>query len=150
MTRKSIAPIALLLSLPLFVAAPAQALCVKVPEANLRQGPGTQYDKSWEVFTYMPFEKIGKQGNWYHVSDMDGDTHWIYSRLVTSGMRCAVVKTDQANVRQGPGTRYPLADLGTVVKYYSFKVIGEKGRWLKVQDDVANTGWIAKSLLWVQ
>ena len=36
----------------------ADALCVNVPEANLRSGPGTKYEKTWEVFKYMPFKKL--------------------------------------------------------------------------------------------
>lgn len=54
------------------------ALCVKVPEANLRSGPGTKYEKTWEVFKYIPFKTISKKGNWYKVADVDGDMHWIY------------------------------------------------------------------------
>lgn len=139
-----------ILTAVLAVPAAASALCVKVPEANLRQGPGTQYEKSWEVFRYMPFKKIGQQGNWYRVRDVDGDTHWVYSNLLSSKMHCAVVKVDKANVRNGPGTNYPQAQFSPVEKYYSFKVTGTKGNWVKVQDDVFNEGWVFKSLLWVQ
>lgn len=127
----------------------ASALCVGVPEANLRQGPGTQYEKSWEVFKYMPFKKIGQEGKWYKVEDVDGDVHWIYSRLTTDAMRCAVVKTDDVNVRTGPGTRYAKSPLSPVEKYYSFKIVDMKDGWVKVQDEVFNDGWVAKFLLWI-
>jgi SH3-like domain-containing protein len=150
MTKKNTTPIVLLLSTALLIPLPARALCVNVPEANLRQGPGTHYEKTWEVFTYMPFKKIGHKGSWHRVSDVDGDVHWIHNSLVTNSVRCAVVKKAKANVRSGPGTQHPLAELGTIEKYYSFEVIGEKGRWLKVRDDISNSGWVAKSLLWVQ
>lgn len=150
MTKKPITAAALLFSAALLAPTAAHALCVKVPEANLRQGPGTQYEKSWEVFAYMPFEKIDSQGNWYRVSDVDGDVHWIYNRLVTDDMRCAVISKEKVNVRTGPGTNYPLADVGTVEKYYSFKVLDEQGQWVKVEDDISNSGWIYRPLLWLQ
>jgi len=149
MTEKAAAPIALFcaaLSLP----GTASALCIKVPEANLRQGPGTRYEKSWEVFKYMPLRKLGQRGKWSRVADVDGDTHWVYSGLVTRAMRCAVVKVDKANVRTGPGTQYATSPWGPVEKYYAFKVTGSKGEWVKVQDEVLNDGWVAKRLLWIQ
>jgi len=37
-----------------------------------------------------------------------------------------------------------------VDKYYSFKIIESKDEWVKVQDEVFNEGWVAKSLLWTQ
>ena len=150
MTKNLIASIALATSALILIPTPAEALCVKVPEANLRQGPGTHYKKTWTVYAYMPFKQIGRRGSWYHVSDVDGDRHWILNKLVSRKLRCAVVKKDNVNVRRGPGTKYPLADIGKLEKYYSFQVIGKKGSWLKVRDDLGNGGWIAKSLLWVQ
>jgi SH3-like domain-containing protein len=128
----------------------AFAWCIKVPEANLRQGPGTQYEKSWEVYKYMPLKKIDQRGDWYKVTDVDGDTHWVYRRLVSNSLQCAVVKVNKANVRTGPGTSYAKSPLSPVEKYYSFKVIKVAGDWVKVQDEVFNNGWVAKKLLWLQ
>jgi SH3-like domain-containing protein len=149
MTEKTAAPIALFCAALLLPGA-ASALCIKVPEANLRSGPGTRYEKSWTVYKYMPLKKIGQQGSWYQVRDVDGDTHWVYSRLVTRGMHCAAVKVDKANVRTGPGTTYAKSPLSPVERYYSFKITGSKDGWVKVQDEVFNDGWMAKALLWIQ
>lgn len=149
MTKKIAAPIALFCA-ALLAPAAASALCVSVPEANLRHGPGVHYDKSWEVLKYMPFKKIGQKGGWYKVKDVDGDVHWILGRLTTNAIRCAVVKVDKANVRTGPGTGYANSPLSPVEKYYSFKVVDTKGGWVKVQDEVFNNAWVAKTLLWTQ
>lgn len=128
----------------------AAAWCIKVPEANLRQGPGTNYEKSWEVFKYMPLQKIGQKGDWYHVRDVDGDKHWVFSKLVSNGMKCAMVKVGTANVRTGPGTNFQESPLSPVEKYYAFKVMETRGDWVKVEDAVSNRGWVYKPLLWIQ
>jgi uncharacterized protein YgiM (DUF1202 family) len=81
----------------------ALALCVNVPEANLRKGPGTQHEKTWEVFKYMPFKRLSTKGEWYKVQDVDkyesfkviqrkglwvkvldefNDTGWIFRKLL--------------------------------------------------------------------
>jgi SH3-like domain-containing protein len=126
------------------------ALCVKVQTANLRSGPGTKYEKTWQVFKYMPLKKIGSKGNWYKVKDVDGDVHWIYKKLVTNKYRCAVVKAREANIRKGPGTKYKKTDLSPAIKYDTFKVIKTKGDWVKVVDEFGEAGWIHKKLLWIQ
>jgi SH3-like domain-containing protein len=127
----------------------ANALCVNVPTANLRKGPGIKYEKTWHVFKYMPFKKLTKKGNWYKVQDVDGDVHWIYSKLVTSKINCAVVKIDEANIRSGPGTNFKKNAFSPAIKYDSFKVIKRKGKWVKVIDEFGNTGWIFRKLLWI-
>lgn len=58
MQKKAIAAAALCCT-ALITATQASAWCIKVSEANLRQGPGTNFEKSWEVFKYMPLQKIG-------------------------------------------------------------------------------------------
>lgn len=126
----------------------AQALCVTSAEANLRAGPGTQHAINWKVYIYMPLRKIGQRGNWYRVTDVDGEKHWVHRKLVSAKLRCGVVKRKQANVRKGPGTGHPKFDWSPVEKYYSFRVLSQRGRWAKIRDRDGDTGWIAKSLIW--
>ncbi len=148
MTSKTLVPLTLSL-IALLASAHALALCVDVPKANLRQGPGTQFEKSWEVYRYMPFRKIEQRGNWLHVEDVDGDRHWIFHTLVSDRLRCAVVRGAKVNVRTGPGTHFVTSPLSPVEKYYSFRVLEERGDWVKVSDEVFDEGWIARQLLWM-
>jgi len=141
---------AIVLALAVFVAGEASALCVKVPEANLRSGPGTNHKKTWQVFKYMPLEKISAKGDWYKVRDVDGDVHWIFSRLVTDGFKCAVVKVDEANIRTGPGTNHPKTDMSPALRYYSYRVLKIDGKWVQLKDEYDNTAWIYRNLLWIQ
>ena len=39
----------------LIFSADAMSLCIKTVKANLRMGPGTEHEISWEVARYMPF-----------------------------------------------------------------------------------------------
>jgi SH3-like domain-containing protein len=127
----------------------ADALCVKVPKANLREGPGTGFEKTWHVFQYMPFKKIGQKGSWYKVMDVDGDEHWIYKKLVTDRVNCAVVKVNEANVRKGPGKNFEKKDFSPAIKYDSFKVLKREGKWVKIIDEFGNTGWVFRKLIWI-
>jgi len=141
-------PVKTLAILAFLLAGSASAACVKVPEANLRKGPGTEHEKSWQVFKYMPLKPIGQNGDWYQVEDVDGDTHWVLSRLLTNSFKCATVKVDRANVRRGPGVKHAKSPLVQVDKYYAFKVLSEKDDWVEVEDEMSNRGWVSKSLIW--
>lgn len=134
----------------LLVPITAYALCVDVPTANLRSGPGTKYKMVWTVYRYMPFQEIRSSGNWFAVRDIDGYTEWIYRPLVTSRYRCAAVRSRKANIRSGPGINYPVKYEEPATKYDSFRVLKRKGAWIKVQDEYGDTGWIHRKLLWVQ
>lgn len=138
------------LTLILAFSGSASALCVKAREANLRSGPGTKYEKLWEVFQYMPFKKVEKRGNWYKVKDFTGDVYWIIGNLITSKYKCAVVKGDKANIRKGPGTHFEETDMSPALQFYSFKVLEIKGQWVKIKDENKYVGWIYRPLLWVQ
>ncbi len=141
--------VAVVISSILAFSGTARALCVSNPEANLRSGPGTKYEKTWEVFKYMPFKKLAKKGAWYRVKDVDGDIHWIYGKLVSDKIKCAVVKRPKANVRTGPGTNHAQTSFSPVLRYYSFKVLKTKGVWVNVQDQDGDKGWIHRDLLWI-
>lgn len=144
--KKTIQTFVVLASL---VSASAEADCVKVAEANLRKGPGTQHEKSWVVYKYMPLKQISKDGSWFQVKDVDGDKHWVFSKLLTDEYQCAVVKVEKANVRSGPGIGNAVAPLGLVERYYAFKVVSEQSGWVEVEDEMKNHGWISKSLVWM-
>lgn len=136
--------------LGIFISNYADALCVNVPNANLRSGPGTNYGIAWEIYKYMPFQKVGVSlsGVWYAVRDVDGDVNWIHRSLLTSRYRCAVVKTEEVNVRTGPGIKY--SKDGVAKKYSSSRVIRIKGKWAKVKDEYGSIGWIYHDYLWIQ
>lgn len=128
----------------------AEALCISNKMANLRQGPGTHYEKLWQVFKYMPFKKMKKKGSWYRVKDLDGDIYWVHKKLVTQRYKCAVIKQNKTNLRKGPGTKYDLISWSPVDKYFSVKVLQIKGKWVRIEDGVGDKGWVSRSLIWIQ
>lgn len=126
----------------------SHALCVNVNAANLRTGPGTQHAIAWEVFRFMPLKRISTRQGWTEVRDLDGERHWVLSKLVSHRLQCGAVKADTAQVRTGPGTRYPALAWSPVDRYFSFRVLKQQGAWLHIQDDQGDKGWIARSLVW--
>lgn len=119
-------------------------------KVNLRKGPSTQYPVIWELGQGFPLRVIGSQGNWYKVSDFEGDVGWVYKDLVSKKAHL-IVKTNKnskarINIRSGPGTKYNavgMAEYGVV-----FETLQRGDGWVKVKHETGLTGWVKRSLLW--
>lgn len=140
----------LILSLCAFSASQSFAICVNEDKANLRQGPGAHYKKLWEVYQYMPFKKLKKQGDWFRMEDVDGDIYWAHEKLMTDKYKCAVIKEDETNLRAGPGTKFPKAKGSPVPKYYVMKVLKIENNWIYGVDAVGDKAWIYFPLVWIK
>jgi len=126
-------------------AAWAERLAVAVSVANVRSGPGENYDILWEIEKYHPLNIIKKSGQWYHFRDFEGDEGWIYKPLVRN-ISSFITKKENCNIRSGPGTGFAI--VFTVEKGIPFMVIKRKGSWIYGQHADGDKGWIHKSLVW--
>ena len=97
----------------------------------------------------MPFETIKKQEEWLLVRDLDGEQHWIWSKLVDKRRKCAVVKVPEVNLRIGPGSTFPNDKLiPRAAKYTAFEVMNKDGKWLQVKAENNKKYWIHEKLVW--
>lgn len=125
--------------------ATAKRYAVSVEKANIRSGPGTKHEILWSVGKYYPVETLRKSGNWYRIRDFEGDEGWVFHSLIKQ-ISTLIVKAPLVNVRQGPGTKSQV--LFQAEKGVSFKRLGKKGDWFKVQHADGDVGWVHKTLVW--
>ena len=85
--------------------ASAERLAVAVSIANIRSGPGRNYDILWAVEKYHPLNVIQKSGQWYHFRDFEEDEGWIHKTLLGQ-FASVITKKDNCNIRSGPDTRF--------------------------------------------
>ena len=123
----------------------AKRLAISAGIANIRSGPGTQYDVLWQVEKYYPLSIIGKSGKWYHFRDFGDDEGWIHQSLVKK-IPSVITKKNKCNVRSGPGSKHQI--IFTVEKGIPFKIIKRKGSWIHVEHADGDRGWIYKTLVW--
>lgn len=134
-----------------------ERLSVNSGIANMRSGPGTKNDVLWQVEQYHPFRIIEKKGNWYKVKDFEKDIAWIHKSLLgktksvitkappppKKGKKPAKVKY---NIRAKPSIKSKI--LYEVGKGVPFKVLKQKGNWIKIEHADGDGGWIYKTLVW--
>jgi SH3-like domain-containing protein len=126
-------------------ASAAQRLSVGVNVANVRSGPGKNYETLWQVEKYHPIVVIESQGAWYKFRDFEGDTGWIYKTLVKQ-TPSVITKKGKCNIRSGPGTKNRI--VFTSDRGIPFRVLSRKGQWIRVMHADGDKGWIYKSLVW--
>lgn len=123
----------------------AERLAVSVPKANIRSGPGSEYEVIWNCEKYYPIDVLKKSGEWYRFKDFEGDEGWIHNSIVDD-TRTVITKTEKSNIRSGPGTEFDI--VFTVEKGVPFKVIEKKEDWLNIQHADGDKGWIFETLVW--
>ncbi len=142
-----------------------QAVVVNVDCANIRGGPGVNYNLISQVMSGDRLPVLEKSGDWYKVRLNSGAAGWIAGWLVTAvaatpqatpapsppatqGEKIAVVTGSVVNVRSGPGTSNGIT--GQVYQGNSLPVLGQSGDWYHVRLPSGVTGWVAGWLLSVR
>jgi len=139
----------LLFSLLVFVlsvgTASAERLTVAVDKANVRSGPGKNYEVLWSVGKYFPVDMVKTSGDWRQIRDYEGDVGWIHHSLLKE-IPAVIVKGSVVNIREGPGTDAKV--LFQAESGVSFMVEEKKDKWLRIRHADGDTGWIHESLVW--
>jgi uncharacterized protein YgiM (DUF1202 family) len=124
----------------------AKALCVTADGANLRSGPGTEFDVSWRVNRYMPFVERDEKDGWVKVEDLTKTSHWISKKVVNEKIECAVVKTETAFLRKEP--RKESSDDVKIDKFTPLKVLSKSHGWFEVESSLGDKFWIYGRNVW--
>lgn len=127
---------------------PAQAVCVSVYEANLREGPGPQFKVTWTVSKYTPLIAVSTRRGWVEVEDQDGVKHWVYSQNVTDRFNCLSIRSNTARLREQPSSKAPLAAIRQVDKYTPFKRLDRIDEWYQVEAPWGAEYWVHESNVW--
>jgi SH3-like domain-containing protein len=117
---------------------------VKVNVANLRTGPSRRAELIRQAYQNEPLRVVGARGEWLEVRDVGDAAAWINSEL-TDRRSAVVVVRDFVNVREQPGTGFPV--VFTAERGVNLLVLERSGRWLRVRHDIGE-GWLHDSLVW--
>ena len=124
----------------------AERFSIIADKANIRSGPGAEYDILWQVEKHYPILVIQKRGSWYLFSDFEDDKGWVHKSLLGKTKTVITLRDGKNNVRKEPSMKSEKAFF--VEKGVPFKVIKNKGRWLYIKHSDGDMGWIYDSLVW--
>ena len=113
---------------------------------NVRTGPGTSNPVYMELFSGYPLKVLQRKGGWAKVSDFEGDSGWIFSKLIGKDTTVIVNAKKSVNLRSAPSTSSSV--IAEVERGVIMTKLAEKGKWMKVKHSSGTVGWIYKPLLW--
>lgn len=123
----------------------ADMVSIKGSIVNMRSGPSTRTDALWELKKGYPLKVLKRKGSWLQVQDFENDRGWV-SRKLTSKTAYHVVKSNTANIRSGPSTKFGI--VGKAERGDVLRTRGKKSGWVKVQRASGKSGWVSGKLVW--
>ena len=124
----------------------AEMMSVDVHSAALRSSPSsTASYVLLELPRYYPLAVLESTDEFYRVADFRDRTGWI-SKSELEKVPGVVVAGRIVNLRKESGTDSEI--VFKAEKGVTFKVLEEKGDWLKVFHESGKIGWIYKKLVW--
>jgi cell wall-associated NlpC family hydrolase len=126
--------------------------------ANVRGGPGTNYDKVGELPAGAQLQLLAQADGWYQARGEDGRIFWITAELLDIDpaiadflpeasaipapppARIALVLEDGLNLRDGPGTDY--MGMTKLSASAQLDLLARYGDWLQVQTAEGQAGWV--------
>ena len=118
---------------------------VDVNALNLRSGPGHGYQIISTLSQSTPLVIMSESGEWKQVVTSSGLSGWVFGQYIVAdqsfqtGSHNVIVRATRLNVRQGPGTTYPVVT--TLVEGQLTQVTGKIGEWFQVRVS-GKTGFI--------
>ena len=146
MKIKSLCVFGVMVFLVLCSAAQAeQRLSVSVPEAKIRSGAGNNFEVLWKSEKNFPLAVVKKVGEWYQVKDFQGDEGWVHQSTV-GNIPSVITAKDKNVLRSEPKPDAKV--LFSVGPGIPFKVIKRNGKWILVEHEDGDKGWIHESTIW--
>ncbi|MBD3290934.1 SH3 domain-containing protein [candidate division KSB1 bacterium] len=111
---------------------------------NVRQGPGTNWEKIGELRQETYLLRLDSRDNWYRLQQPSGEIGWIRQDLVVT-FDNLMSPNELVNVRSGPGinnTKIREASASEIIYR-----IDTQGDWYKFLFQDGETGWIRNDLV---
>ena len=136
---------------------------VAVEVANVRSGPGLDYDKVGKLPSGVIVTLIERKADWFKVRSPAGATGWMTQEALAMDEAAAAevitakstpaapaavqAVTSSANVhlRRGPGKQFD--SLGKLPKGLSLDLLGRQNSWYQVETPAGALGWITADYL---
>lgn len=124
----------------------AEYLTVTSDNVSIKTGPGKNHPTSMELFQGYPLKVVKKDGDWYQVTDFEGDTGFVHKTSVKKCDTVIVAADKSINMRSEPSTN--AAIVADVERGVVMVKLAEKDKWTQVRHSSGTSGWIYSPLLW--
>lgn len=136
---------------------------IAAESANVRNGPGTNYDKIGEVANGNALTLLSRAGEWYKAQRDDGTIVWVMAELLAVNAtaasllpeatdipappppKVATVVEANLNLRDGPDTKY--VGMTKLEANIQLDLLARYNDWYQVQTGQGQIGWVRSDFL---
>ena len=136
---------------------------IAVDSANVRGGPGTNYDKVAELTAGTSLQVLARADGWYQARASDGQIVWIADELLSLDIIAAdflpeaanipapppakigLVAEEGLNLRDGPGKEY--VGISKLTSGAQLDLLARYNDWFQVQTPEGQIGWVVSQYL---
>lgn len=131
--------------------------------ANVRGGPGTEYDKVTTLPAGAALQLVARYGDWYKAQASNGQVIWLATELVDTDIiaaeflpeatdipappppKVALVVEEGLNLRDGPSTAY--VGMTKLPAGSQLDLLARYDEWFQVQTAEGQLGWVTGQYL---
>lgn len=117
-------------------------------QANLRKAPSLSAPVLAVLKAGQELSVLGEQKDWFKVN-YQGQEAWIHKSVVEINLEkelvLATITASMANLRQGPGTSYPIVT--RAAKSQSFRALAIRTGWVKLELSPGKLAWVSEGLV---
>ncbi|PLX18878.1 MAG: hypothetical protein C0601_03470 [Candidatus Muiribacterium halophilum] len=117
--------------------------------ANIRRGPGTNYEVIRALRRGAQIKIIGKTGDWYFIEYYENSHAFIHCNLVTvdddGSEQRGRISVASANIRKGPSTSY--SRITTLRRGDIVTILATDGNWYRIKMEDGRTGYCHHNLI---
>lgn len=142
------------------------AATIAAETANVRGGPGTEYDQLGTLPSGTALSVLARAGEWFKAQQADGTIVWVTAELLAVDQtaaallpnatdipalpppRIGVVAEEGLNLRDGPGTDY--IGMTRLPRGLQLDLIARYNDWVQVQTADGQAGWVRTQYLALQ
>ncbi len=130
-------------------AAQTEYMSLRSGKVNMRVGPGKMHPILWTYTARgLPLKVIAKHHEWVQVQDKEGETGWIYSRLLST-VRTAMSNSHNVLVHTHPDNNASV--IAKMARHVVVLPVTCRITWCNVNIPYAGdtvSGWVRKQYLW--
>lgn len=126
------------------VTSPTTNAYVNATTLNVRSTPSTSSAVVATLKKGQAITVLKTSGAWLQIKTPSGKTGWVAKQYTSTQPTSKLTLTANANLRQGPGTNYPIVKQGK--KNDTYPIVTKQNDWVKIQLSASKAAWVASWL----
>ena len=140
---------------PLLYSITLKGACTKSIKTTLRKGPGTHFEKLWDITLFSPVKVKKYENQWAKIEDSEGILAWIPKKDITEKYFCGSIKFEKVSIHHKIQNQKNVKKNKAIPRGFAFfdqnfKILKFKKGQVAALSPLGNQVLVPRKSLWVQ